>query len=204
MKVALSTAAELPGFMEAVFAEDWDKAKEFHERISALETEADVIKRHVRSNLPRSLFMPVSRSDLLELVKTQDKIPNRTQDVAGLCMGRRMVFPDVVKPAMRKFIESTNATVSAAGKALAELDELLESGFSGREIELIEQMIVELNTAEHDTDKRQSEVQQVLFKVEQDMKPLDVMFMYRLVESLGDIADYAQSVGSKMLYLIAK
>lgn len=202
--MALATAAELPGFMEAVFEGDWDKAKEFHEHISALETEADVIKRQVRSNLPRSLFMPVSRSDLLELVKTQDKIPNRTQDVAGLCIGRRMVFPDAVKPEMRSFIESVNATVDAAGKALAELNDLLESGFSGHEIELIENMIKELNKAEHDTDKLQSQVQQALFKVEEDMKPLDVMFMYRMVESLGDIADYAQSVGSKMLYLIAK
>ena len=108
MKVAGATAAELPEFMTAVFAGDWDKAIAVQQRIAALETEADVIKRNVRSNLPRSIFMPVSRSDLLELLKAQDRIPNRCQDLAGLCIGRRMVFPKLMQPLMLKFIESCN------------------------------------------------------------------------------------------------
>jgi predicted phosphate transport protein (TIGR00153 family) len=204
MKVAGATAAELPAFMTAVFAGDWDKAKAIQERIAALETEADVIKRNVRSNLPRSIFMPVSRSDLLELLKAQDRIPNRCQDLAGLCIGRRMVFPELMQPLMFKFIESCTTTVAEAGKALNELDELLETGFSGREIESIENLIADLNQAEHDTDELQREVQNALFEVEKEMDALDVMFMYRLIEWIGDIADYAQSVGNRMLYIIAK
>jgi predicted phosphate transport protein (TIGR00153 family) len=115
-----------------------------------------------------------------------------------------MKFPVELQPKMKKFVACTLETVQAAGKALSELDELLESGFSGSEIELIENMIADLGRAEHETDQVQRDMQHTLFKFERDMNPIDVMFMYRIIESLGDIADYAQSVGNRMLYLIAK
>ncbi len=204
MKVALAAAEFLPDFMEAIFAGDWQKATQIQGEISRCESEADTIKRNIRANLPRSIFMPVPRTDLLELLQAQDKIPNRCQDFAGLCVGRKMYFPADIQPKMRDFVGTSVATVRAAGKALAELDELLETGFSGSEVELVETMINDLNQAEHDCDAQQSQVQQALFKIEDKTNPVDVMFLYRLIEWLGDIADYAQSVGNRMLYLIAK
>lgn len=204
MNVAVAAATAMPDFFDAVLADDWPRAEEVYGRISELESEADVIKRNIRSNLPRSIFMPVSRSDILELLQSQDRIPNRCQDVAGLCVGRKMKVPDALHDQMRSFVASATATVAFAGKALNELDELLETGFSGSEIELIEQMISDLNQAEHDTDGHQKNVQKTLFDIEKDVNPVDVMFLYRMIESLGDIADYAQSVGNRMLYLIAK
>jgi predicted phosphate transport protein (TIGR00153 family) len=204
MSVAVAAAAEMPAFFEAVLSEDWDLVDQIFSKISIMESEADTIKRNIRSNLPRSIFMPVSRSDILELLQYQDRIPNRCQDVAGLCAGRQMKIPAPLGEQMRAFVQSTTATVAFAGKALNELDELLETGFSGSEVELIEQMISDLNQAEHDTDTHQRDVQRTLFSIEQDVNPVDVMFLYRMIESLGDIADYAQSVGNRMLYLIAK
>ena len=204
MKVAVTAAAAMPEFFDAVLEADWARAGEISQEISRLESEADVIKRNIRSNLPRSIFMPVSRSDVLELLQSQDRIPNRCQDVAGLCVGRQMKIPDALREQMRTFVKSTTDTVAFAGKALNELDELLETGFSGSEVELIEQMINDLNHAEHDTDNHQRDVQRTLFSIEKDVNPVDVMFLYRMIESIGDIADYAQSVGNRMLYLIAK
>jgi hypothetical protein len=204
MKVAHAAAECLTGFIDAVLDEDWQRAEAVQTEISQLESAADDIKRNIRSNLPRSIFMPVSRSDLLELLQSQDRIPNRCQDFAGLCFGRKMYFPADIQEKMREFVASVVKTVGAAGKALNELDELLETGFSGAEIELVEKMITDLNQSEHDCDELQSQVQQILFKIEDKTNPVDVMFLYRLIEWLGDIADYAQSVGNRMLYLIAK
>lgn len=204
MKVALSAAELLTDFLEAVLQSDWKKAEQLKDQISTLESEADDIKRNIRSNLPRSIFMPVSRSDLLELIHAQDRIPNRCQDFAVLCVGRRMQFPESIKAKMHDCAKGAIATVRAAGKALDELDELLETGFSGSEIELVEKMISDLSDAEHECDHLQHNLQAALFAVENETNPVDVMFMYRLIEWLGDIADHAQSVGNRMLYLIAK
>lgn len=204
MKIALTAAENLQEFLDAVLDGDWHKAEQLQSEIARLESEADTMKRNIRMSLPRSIFMPVSRSDLLELIQAQDRIPNRAQDFAGLCVGRKMYFPADIQQQMRDFVAGAVTTVRAAGKALDELDELLETGFSGSEIELVENMIKDLHQSEHDCDELQSKVQQTLFNIEDKTNPVDVMFLYRLIEWLGDIADFAQSVGNRMLYLIAK
>ena len=202
--MALNAAEFLPEFLNCVFADEWAKAEIIQQSIRQLESEADELKRDIRLNLPRGITMPVSRSDLLELLQAQDKIPNRCQDFAGLCVGRKMYFPLAIQDQMRGFVSGSIATVRAAGKALNELDELLQTELAGSEIELVEKMIIQLNEAEHECDELQSQVELALFAIEDKTNPVDVMFMYRLIEWIGDVADYAQSVGNRMLYLMAK
>ena len=204
MKIAFSAAVKLPEYFRYVLASDWDNAREIGAEISRLEGEADDLKRNVRANLSRSLFMPVSRSDLLELLKSQDKIPNRAKDIVGLSTGRKMEFPAELGPLIHQFVEKSVETASLAMNALDELDELFVTGFSGREIDLISNMITKLNVAEHETDEIQQEVQNLLYKIEKELHPVDVMFLYRIIDWIGDIADNAQSVGNRMLYVIAK
>jgi len=204
MKIAFSAAALLPDYFDAVLKLDWDLARSRGAEIQGLEEEADGIKREIRASLSRSLFMPVSRADLLELLKSQDKIPNRAKDIVGLSMGRSMEFPPELGPLMLEFVQTSVRTAEMAMNALDELDELFESGFSGVEIDLIAEMITKLNTIEHETDLLQRDVQNQLYALEKDLNPVDVMFLYRIIEWIGDIADNAQSVGNRMLNLIAK
>ena len=204
MKVAFSAAVLLPDYFDALLKPDWQQAREIGAEIVKLEEAADTIKRDVRANLSSSLFMPISRSDLLELLKSQDKIPNRAKDIVGLSLGRNMEFPTELGPLLHKFVDKSVSAAALAKSTLEELDELLETGFSGREIDLISDMITSLNTAEHETDIIQHEVQQMLYKLEKQFHPVDVMFLYRIIDWIGDIADNAQSVGNRMLYIIAR
>ena len=204
MKVAFSAAVLLPDYFDHVLKSNWEAAREVGAEIIRLEGEADDIKRNVRSNLSRSLVMPVSRGDLLELLKSQDKIPNRAKDIVGLSLGREMSFPNELGPLMHQFVAKSVSTAGHAMKALEELDELFETGFSGSEIDLISNMISKLNAAEHETDEVQHEVQTMLYKMEKELHPVDVMFLYRIIDWIGDLADNAQSVGNRMLYLIAR
>ena len=82
-------ASELPGFFEAVTAGDW----EAHERISVLEAQAEGLKKEIRLSLPRSLFLPVSRQDILELLSVQDRVPDLALDIADIVLTRRMTIP---------------------------------------------------------------------------------------------------------------
>ncbi len=204
MKVACSAAIKLPEFFVAVIKSDWESANAIGDEISSIEGEADDIKRKIRANLPRSLFMPVSRSDLLDLLKSQDKIPNRTKDIAGLCRGRKMKFPGELGNLMHDFVASSVRAATMAMQTLDELDELFETGFGGREIDLISDLISKLNEAEHEADEKQHEVQMLLYKMESEINPVDVIFLYRIIDWIGDIADNAQAVGNRMLNLIAK
>jgi predicted phosphate transport protein (TIGR00153 family) len=204
MKVAAECAAALGEFMDAALRADWTEAEGLAQKVSGLESDADNIKRDIRQNLPRGLFMPVARSDLLELIQMQDKIANRSKDVAGLMFGRRIEIPDSLQGSFREYVAHAIGAARIAQESLASLDELIEGGFNKRSVDVITNMIKRLDAEEHETDVKQIEVRNHLMAVERDLNPVDVMFLYRMIDLIGDIADYSQTVGNRLLTLIAR
>ena len=85
--IAFSCAKQLHAFFAAAIKGDWEKATVVRQQIEKLEHDADDLKKKIRLGLPKSLFMPVPREDLLELLLVQDKIANRTKDVSGIVLG---------------------------------------------------------------------------------------------------------------------
>lgn len=197
-------AANLVPFFEAVMVEDWAKVEQIQQEMAGLEHEADKLKKSVRLHLPKSLFLPVPRSDLLELLSVQDKVANRAKDIAGLMLGRQMCIPPSLQPLMLAYVQRTVDASAQALKAMNELDELLETGFGGREVTLVENMVEELEIIERDTDRIQVEVRRTLFKLEKDLPPVDVMFLYQIIEWIGDVADRAERVGNRLEQLLAR
>ena len=194
----------LAEFIDAVFAEDWPRATEARTRIAQLESDAGKIKRDIRLHLPKSLFLAMDRSDLLELLSMQDRIASRAKDISGLILGRKMVFPAPIQPLYRQFLERSIGASKQALKAIHELDELVETGFRGREVALVEAMIDELSQIEQETDDLQVKVRSALFEVEKTMNPIDAMFLYRILDWTGDLADRSLSVGNRLEILVAQ
>ena len=89
-------------------------AKDLQKQISKLESDADKLKKQVRLNMPKSLFMPVPRSDLLDLVTMQDKIANCAKDIAGIMLGRKMAIPEKMAPIMTDYVHEAVATSAQA------------------------------------------------------------------------------------------
>ncbi|MCW8886348.1 MAG: TIGR00153 family protein [Motiliproteus sp.] len=201
---AHSCALELVTFFDAVMAKDWQQAEKIQQRISELENEADELKRGVRSHLPKSLFMPVPRTDLLELLRMQDMIANKAKDIAGIMLGRQMEIPEILAKPMTEYLKSSLKVTEQAVAALNELDELVATGFRGREAESVAEMINELDQLEHATDLLEIEIRHGLFEVEKDLPPIDVMFLYKVIDWIGELADRAQQVGSRLQLLLAR
>jgi len=196
-------AQQLIPFIEASLQDDWATAKQIRSTISKLEAKADKIKKDLRLNLPKNLLMPVHRSDMLDLIGRQDKIANCTKDISGIMMGRKMVIPESMAEIVLEYAETAVATSAQALKAINEMDELLSTGFRGRELILVEGLIEELDDLENKNDKLQIAVRAKLFKLESKLSPIDVMFLYRIIDGIGELADRAQKVGSRMQLLIA-
>ncbi|GLR63393.1 TIGR00153 family protein [Marinospirillum insulare] len=194
----------LKPFMVAVLANDWVEAKAIRKRISKLEQEADDLKREIRLGLPNSLFMPVSRSDLLELVAQQDKIANKAKDIAGLMLGRKMQIPESMAEPMIGFINSGIEAVEQAQRTINEIDKLLGSGFGRQVTELLTKMIKTLDKLEQVTDELEIKVRAQLFKLEQEWPPVDVIFLYKVIDWVGDLADRAQRVGGRLQIMMAR
>jgi predicted phosphate transport protein (TIGR00153 family) len=204
MRKVHQCARQLYPFFEAVLKEDWQNANSHKDKIIAYEKEADLIKRDLRLHLPTGLFLPVSRTNLLELLSAQDRIANKAEDIASLIISRKMTIPAVLTPLFMPFLHRCLDGSKQACKAINELDELLESGFRGSEVKVVEEMIMILYEIEHDSDERLAEIRDHIFKIENDLSPIDAIFLYKLVQWIDDLADQAQTVGSRLQILIAR
>ena len=80
---------QLIPYTEAVIARDLDVQGQHYDSIAQLEREADEIKNELRMQIPNRMFMPIPRSDLLDVLRIQDKIAGKAKDVAGLMLGRK-------------------------------------------------------------------------------------------------------------------
>jgi len=201
---AVGCAGNLREFLHAARSGDWDRAGEIRKTIVDLEHEADDLKRQLRLNLPRSLFMPVARTDVLEMLSVQDRIANKARDISGVMLGRKMVIPEALQDLYLSFVDRCLDAVGQAHKTVNELDELFESGFRGSEIDLVMGMIEKLDEIENDSDNLQVKFRARLFEIERDLPPIDVMFLYKIIDWTGDLGDLAQRVGSRLHLMIAR
>lgn len=204
MSKAYECAKKLGEFFELALAGNWQQAETCQLAIDALESEADDIKKDIRLHLPKGLFLPVSRSDILELLILQDSIANRAEDISGLITGRQLAIPQPIADYFQQYLVRCIDAVQQANKAVSELDELLESGFQGTEVSLVEGMIVELDRIERDTDDMQRELRKRLFAIEKGLGPIDVIFLYKIIDWVGRLADAAQQVGKQLQLLLAR
>ena len=203
MRVVIECVGEVPALFAALIAGDESELEIRMEKIFAKEGEADTIKNELRSHLPRSLLLAVDRRDLLELLAMQDTIAGIAQDIAGLLVQRKMEVPVAMAEPLARFVIRCTETCEQAHRIIEELDELLELGFRGREVERVEAMILELGYMESDTDLMGVSLARTLFAQEDSLSPVSVMLWYQLIRWVGNLADYAERVGDRLRLMIA-
>ncbi len=204
MDKAAKCAHKLPKLIKASYQDDWARAATAREKIVLLEHAADDLKRDLRLSLPKSLLMPVSRTDVLDMLSRQDRIANRTKDISGLIMGRRIIIPEPIQSVYLEFLERNLDAVTQARKSVHELDKLYESAFRGTGADLVMEMTDELGRLEDQSDELQIGLRAQLFAIERDLHAVDVMFLYKIIDRTGDLGDIAQRVGSRLHMMIAR
>jgi len=203
IEVAFRCAKKLRPFFTAAVKGNWERAIAYRNEIEELEHKADDLKKQIRLHLPKSLFMPVPREDLLELLLVQDMIANRTKDVSGLVLGRKLRVPAAISKQFLEFVDRNIDAAKQARKSVRELDELFTTGFRGAEVNLVQELIEELDRIETDTDEKQAELRAALYEIEDTLKPVDAVFMYQVIELTGEIADMAERVGRRLELLLS-
>ena len=204
MSVGDDAVSKLGDFITAVTEDDWRTATECREEIVELENRADDIKNNIRNNLPKSLFMSVSREDLLGLVMTMDKIPNAAKDISGIMIGRKMTIPKQVK---NQFISCSKAAIKAANQAseaVRKVDDMQKSGFGSNDAAALSDLVAHLEQIERENDELEIALRQELFGCEKEYDPIDMMFLYDIINKIGSLADISQTVGHLLVRLVSR
>ena len=202
MKSAVACARELVPLVEAMAAGDQAEIQRLRGRIDELEHEADEIKNEIRSHLPRRLMLAMERRDMLEVLDSQDSIADATQDVAEIADQRSMHLPASLVDPVRALAARVVQACEMAERVINELDELLETGFRGREVTRVEKMISELGRIETETDALQDRACRALFGMESELGVATV-FWHQTIIQIADVADHAEKVGNRLRLLIA-
>lgn len=203
MEVCYKTVRALVPFFEKTMEYEWGEVGQWRDRIVVLEQEADDLKKQIRGQLPKSMFMPVPREDLLNLLWAQDQIANTVRDISGLVFGRKMMIPEKLRGNFMEYVQRNCDAAKKARKSVRELDELYTTGFRGAEADFVEKLVGELDQIENETDEMQARVREDLFDIEKELPPIDVIFLYQVIELVGEIGDMAERVGRRLELLLS-
>ncbi len=203
MSCAYACAEQLPNFFDSVLQQDWQNAARVQAQIASFEHQADALKQDLRMNLPKGLLLPVSRGDILKLLSSQETLANLIKDIAGLILGRKMQIPASLAAPLQAFLMRNVQAAQQAKFVIEELSRLMESGFSGKEAKALHQVIIKLNEIETETDVMQVKLRADLFEMESTLLPVNVMFLYKIIENIGLIANCCEQIGYALQALLA-
>ena len=147
--------------------------------------------------------MAVSRRDMLEILDHQDSIADSAQDIAELAEIRSMTIPEAMREPMLELVRRVIATCEHSERVIDRLDELVETGFSEREVARVEEMINAVNREESETDAVAERCLRTLFAIEDELG-LSTLFWYRIIQWIAQVADHAERVGNRLRLLIAE
>ena len=139
------------------------------ETISQLEHQADLIKNDIRNHLPKSLFLPIDKSHLLELLSIQDSIADKAEDAAVLLTLKPVVMLDSFKTEFFQFLNKNIETFDEARRIINEMHDLLEASFGGAEAEKVSHLVDLVAYKEHEADLIQRALLRKIFSSENDM-----------------------------------
>ena len=198
MSHVIACARKVKELIEVFLDGDMEQTEKLSEEISKLEHAADLAKNDIRKNLPKGLFLPVDRGNLLEILTIQDSIADKCEDIGILLSLRSFSFPKKMYGDFKKFLEKNLEAVEMAYKIIQQLDELLESSFSGEEAKRVGEMIYQVAVTEHEADILQRKLLKSTLKSEDKMGHATFFQMIRTFESISDLSNYAEKLANRV------
>lgn len=190
--------------VEAFISGEWSRVDELYAQISKLEHKADVIKHDIRDHLPRSLFLPVDRADLLLFLREQDAIADRVEDLADILTMRRTATPAAMKDQILALVDQVIRTSEMAYAAAAELTVLREASFGGAEADRVLKLVNDVGQQEWEADKAEAAVLKTLFRHEDELGAVSVLFWMNIISVIGKIADHAENTADYLRLMMAR
>lgn len=194
----------IPDLFRAIEKGDEERVRLITEKVKKAEFDADEIKNQIRSDLPSTIFTPVDRTDLLDILRFQDRISDVAEDVAVLYGLKKLPFPESIREPFWKFLDLVMETAEQYAKINGEMDELMNASFGGAEAGKVMEMIIVLSEMEHKTDILQHVLLQKLLTLEEEIGALNIVLWMRIFQCVGDIANGAEKVGNRLRLFISK
>ncbi|HUX06310.1 MAG TPA: TIGR00153 family protein [Acidobacteriota bacterium] len=189
---------------ESLLAGDDEKVDSLIDEICDLESEADAIKNDLRDKLPRTLFLPAARSDLLVVLEVQDGIADASEDASALLRIRRITVPEAFRADLIKLVEHAQAACDSLLELFNRLHDLLEGSFRGKAATDVFEGIIDVSRAEQRADMVLHTLLSKLYNSEDQLTTPEFIIWDKLIANLSRVADLSEKAANRMRLIIAR
>lgn len=166
--------------------------------ISELEHSADRIKNDIRNRLPKGLFLPVDKNNLLEILSLQDCIADIAENIGVILTLRPYQSINKIEGTFNAFLEKNIEAFQKVKLIIDELNELLESSFGGVEAEKVKKMVDEVAYHEHEADLLQRSLLKILYNSDGQADHTIFFLWMHIIEEVGGIANLSEKLANRV------
>ncbi len=168
--------------------------------LSKLEHEADLTKNDIRSHLPKSLFLPIDRSQFLEILSIQDSISDQAEDIGNLII-LHPLNSSLYKTLFDLYKKNIAAFWDTRG-IIKELNELIEASFGGIEAEKIKVSVAKTSYLEYEADKMKHRLMKEFFSLNSSPST-PIFYLYiRLIEEINQISHISEKLANRVQMIL--
>ncbi|NGX50968.1 MAG: hypothetical protein K1060chlam2_00821 [Chlamydiae bacterium] len=170
--------------------------------LSKLEHEADLTKNDIRNHLPKSLFLPIDRHQLLDILSIQDSLSDKAEEIGHLLTLYPTSELGVLCDDLKALFEKNMEAFWDTRNIIRELHELLESSFGGIEAEKVKLIVDQTSRLEYEADKMKHALMKEFFKTAETVKT-PVFYLYiRLVEEINQISHISEKLANRIRMIL--
>lgn len=188
----------LPDLFKALQEKNYPAADQVSEKISEMEHFADLTKNDIRNHLPKTLFLPIDRGHLLEILSTQDRIADAAEDVAVLTSLKPLVLLDSFKEDFELFLTKNIEAFDQAQRIIKEIHELLESSFGGIEAQKVRAMVEDVSFKEHEADLIQRKLLKKLIQSENEMSYATYNLWQGIFQGIASVSNLSENLANRI------
>ncbi len=204
-EVVIQTVETLEKAINLWEAGDYESAKKYAVEVDRLEDIADRIKEEIRDSLSSKLFMPVNREDILIYLHMQDKVADAAEDTAKwLLVMEPNTISSEIKTTLKEMAEESIRVAKLVYKAIVQMDTVIESGFSEREIENEYKLIKEIEGVENRIDELDTRLMRLVFQNAKEMNWGVGIYILNIARTLSNISDKAKDAAERIRLMMNK
>jgi len=189
---------KLTEIFQEIENKNFDKIEALVTELSKLEHEADLTKNDIRNHLPKSLFLPITQTQFLELLSVQDSIADKSEEIGNLLMLCPRNSLRVFTATFQEFFKKNLETFWDARQIIKEFDELLESSFGGIEAAKVKAMVDQTAYKEHQADVLKTAVRKEFFDLADTLTPSAFYLWTKLIDEVGSISHISEKLANQI------
>ena len=191
--------AKMSEALEAAKTGNIERVDQLSNEVSELEHQADQIKSDIRERLLKRFFMPIDRSEVLEILSLQDGLADTAEDVCKVLTLRPLPFPADLVEDFDEFVSLNIKACEICASIINQMDELIESGFGGTEAERIRGLAREAALAEHEADVVQLKLLKKIYAHDVDFSIGEFHLWMRVTRVLSRLSNDSENLANRIL-----